>query len=174
MSDKIEFLIGKANEDQDYQEVVRIASENRADLNKNSLNLSIRSAYSLGDFVTALDLSIEASDLYSDEPMFPLFKARSLNQMGEKDSALKVYEQLVASHPDIQEPYIMLARARYSEGDYGGVIDKLKEWPGVIDEQIPMLILKARSFQALASDYEAYSEWSKIALLDPENVEAQI
>ena len=161
MSDKIEFLLRKANEEQDHQEVVRIASENRADLNKNSLNLSIRSAYSLGDFETALDLSIEASESYSDEPMFALFKARSLNQMGEKDRALEVYGQLVASHPDVQEPYIMLARARYSEGDYRGVIGKLGEWPGVLDEQIPMLILKARSFQALASDDEAYGEWTK-------------
>ena len=173
MSDKVEFLLRKANEEQDHQEVVRIASENRANLNMNSMNLSIRSAYSLGDFETALDLSIEASELYSDEPMFALFKARSLNQMGEKDSALEVYGQLVTSHPDVQEPYIMLARARYSEGDYGGVIDKLDEWPGVLDEQIPMLILKARSFQALASDDEAYGEWTKISTLDSENVEAQ-
>ena len=57
MSDKIEFLIRKANEEQDHREVVRIASENRVDLNKNSLNLSIRSAYSMEDFETALDLS---------------------------------------------------------------------------------------------------------------------
>ena len=92
--------------------------------------------------------------------------------MGEKNKALDVYERLVASHPDVQEPYIMLARARYSEGDYEGVIGKIDEWPGVLDEQIPMLILKARSFQALAFDDEAHDEWAKIAL-DPENVEAQ-
>ena len=173
MSDKIEFLLRKANEEQDHQEVVRIAFENRADLNKNSLNLSIRSAYSLGDFETALDLSRGASKSYPDESMFVLFEARSLNQMDEKNRALDVYERLVASHPDVQEPYIMLARARYSEGDYEGVIDKIDEWPGVSEEQIPMLILKARSFQALASDDEAHDEWAKIVALDPENVEAQ-
>ncbi|MGB0628906.1 MAG: glycosyltransferase [Candidatus Thalassarchaeaceae archaeon] len=173
MSDKIEFLLRKANEEQDHQEVVRIASENRADLNKNSLNLSIRSAYSLGDFETTLDLSREASKSHPNESMFVLFEARSLNQMGEKNRALDVYERIVASHPDVQEPYIMLARARYSEGDYEGVIGKIDEWPGVSEEQIPMLILKARSFQALASDDEAHDEWAKIAILDPENVEAQ-
>ena len=111
MSDKIEFLLRKANEEQDHREVVRIASENMVDLNKNSLNLSIRSAYSLQDFETSLDLSRKASKSHPNESMFFLFEARSLNQMGEKNKALEVYERLVASHPDVQESYIMLARA---------------------------------------------------------------
>jgi glycosyltransferase involved in cell wall biosynthesis/Tfp pilus assembly protein PilF len=173
MSDKLKFPRRKANEKQDPRDVSRSGSEIFNKMDKPSFNQSIRSAYSIGDFEAALELSVGAIKSFPNEPEFLLFKARSLNQMGEKNNANKVYERLTVSHPEVQEPYIMLARARYSEGNYGGVIDKINEWPGASDEQVPMLILKARSLQALALDDEALHEWAKIAALDPENVEAQ-